>query len=185
MRLSWNEIRSRAARFAKEWQSAAYEKGETQSFYNDFFAVFGVQRRTVARYEQHVKKLDSSSGYMDLFWPGMLMIEQKSAGRNLSRAHDQAGEYFDALKPHERPRYILLSDFQAFELRDLGERAAHPRLRWLISTIQTSCRPVCARHIEPSTAPWIDCIDAGVLTPSVSGWNTCSTDTRKCASPCW
>ncbi len=37
MRLSWNEVRARAARFADEWQNAAYEKGETQSFYNAFF----------------------------------------------------------------------------------------------------------------------------------------------------
>ena len=56
MRLSWNEIRARAAVFAEEWQTAAYEKGETQSFYNDFFHIFGVRRRTVARYEEHVKK---------------------------------------------------------------------------------------------------------------------------------
>jgi len=45
--LSWNEIRTRAAAFAKEWQDAACEKGETQSFYNDFFDIFGVRRRTV------------------------------------------------------------------------------------------------------------------------------------------
>ena len=32
MRLSWNEIRARAAAFAREWADAAYEKGETQSF---------------------------------------------------------------------------------------------------------------------------------------------------------
>ena len=37
MRLSWNEIRARAADFAREWADAAYEKGETQSFYNNFF----------------------------------------------------------------------------------------------------------------------------------------------------
>ena len=56
MRLSWNEIRTRAAVFAEEWQDAAYEKGETQSFYNDFFNIFGKRRRDVARFEEHVKK---------------------------------------------------------------------------------------------------------------------------------
>lgn len=122
MRLSWNEIRARAAKFADLWQAAAYEKGETQSFYNDFFEVFGVQRRTVARYEQHVAKLDNRSGYIDLFWPGVLIVEQKSAGRNLEAAKEQAGEYFDALSENERPRYILVSDFQVFNLYDLDER---------------------------------------------------------------
>ena len=42
MRLSWNEIRVRAAAFVKEWRNAADEKGETHSFYNDFFDIFGV-----------------------------------------------------------------------------------------------------------------------------------------------
>jgi len=122
MRLSWNEVRARAAVFAEDWKDTARERGETQSFYNAFFRVFGVQRRSVARYEAHVAKLDNRSGFIDLFWPGMLLIEQKSAGRDLSKAYEQAGEYFDALPERERPRFILVSDFQTFELHDLDER---------------------------------------------------------------
>ena len=52
MRLSWNDVRARAATFADDWRDAAYEKGETQSFYNEFFRVFGVfgeRRHNVAR----------------------------------------------------------------------------------------------------------------------------------------
>ncbi len=122
MRLSWNEVRARAAKFADDWRDAAYEKGETQSFYNDFFEVFGVRRRSVARYEEHVTKLNDRSGYIDLFWPRVLIVEQKSAGRDLERAYGQAGEYFDALRERDRPRFVLVSDFQTFELRDLDER---------------------------------------------------------------
>ena len=122
MRLSWNEMRTRAATFAKEWREAAYEKGETRSFYNNFFDIFGVRRRTVARYEKHVKRFDSSSGYIDLFWPCVLLVEQKSAGRDLTKAYGQAGDYFDALPERDRLRYILASDFQTFELHDLDER---------------------------------------------------------------
>ena len=122
MRLSWNEVRARAGAFAHDWRDAAYEKGETQSFYNAFFRVFGVQRRSVARYEAHVAKLDNRSGFIDLFWPGVLLVEQKSAGRDLKAAYEQAGEYFDALAERDRPRYILVSDFQSFELHDLDER---------------------------------------------------------------
>ena len=124
MRLSWNEVRARAAAFAEDWKDAAYEKGETQSFYNAFFDVFGVRRRNVARYEAHVAKLDNRSGFIDLFWPGVLLVEQKSAGRDLRKAYEQAGEYFDALPERERPRFILVSDFQTFELHDLDEREA-------------------------------------------------------------
>ena len=114
-------MRARAARFAGEWRDAAYEKGETQSFYNAFFEIFDVRRRSVARYEQHVRKLDNRTGFIDLFWPGVLIVEQKSAGRDLARAYGQAGEYFDSLSERDRQRYILVSDFQSFELRDLDE----------------------------------------------------------------
>ncbi|MCY4382164.1 MAG: class I SAM-dependent DNA methyltransferase [Nitrospinae bacterium] len=113
----------RAARFARTWAGAAYEKGETQSFYNDFFHIFGVQRRSVARYEERVELLDNRRGYIDLFWPRVLLVEQKSEGRDLERAYGQAGEYFDALPERERPGHILVSDFQTFELYDLDERA--------------------------------------------------------------
>ena len=122
MRLSWNEIRARAGNFARQWLNAGYEKGETQSFYNDFFHIFGVRRESVARYEERVEKLDDTSGFIDLFWPGVLIVEQKSAGRDLSAAYEQAGGYFDALTESERPRYILVSDFQRFELHDLLQR---------------------------------------------------------------
>ncbi|HUG45603.1 MAG TPA: type IIL restriction-modification enzyme MmeI, partial [Sphingomicrobium sp.] len=55
MRLQWSEIRARAAEFAERHKSAHYEKGESQTFYNDFFDCFGVSRRQVAAYEQRVR----------------------------------------------------------------------------------------------------------------------------------
>ena len=122
MRLSWNEIRVRAKNFSDEWKDAHYEKGETQSFYNDFFEVFGVKRRQVGRYEEAVKDLKGNSQFIDLFWPGMLIVEQKSAGRDLGKAESQAFRYFDILKKSQQPRYIMVCDFQHFQLRDLAKR---------------------------------------------------------------
>ncbi|MDE2893011.1 MAG: N-6 DNA methylase [Chloroflexota bacterium] len=119
MAIALNKLRISAAAFASEWADAEYEKAETQSFYNDFFAIFDVKRRSVARYEEHVKRLDNSNGYIDLFWPKVLLVEQKSAGRSLATARTQAFEYFDALSESERPRYLLLCDFQNWELVDL------------------------------------------------------------------
>ena len=122
MRLSWPEIRARAAAFAADWQTATYEKGETQSFYNAFFAMFGVERRRVGIFEQNVRKLDGRSGFIDLFWPGTLLVEQKSAGRSLAAARAQALDYINALPPSDQPKFLLLSDFQSFELVDLESR---------------------------------------------------------------
>jgi len=122
MRLSWNEIRVRAKTFSDEWKDAHYEKGETQSFYNDLFEVFGLKRRQVGRYEEAVKDLKGNSQFIDLFWPGMLIVEQKSEGRDLTKAEIQAFRYFDLLKEAQQPRYILVCDFQHFQLRDLSDR---------------------------------------------------------------
>ncbi len=121
MRLSWNEIRSRAAEFARKWEGAGYEKGETQLFYRDFFDVFGMSVRRVATFEEPVKLLGDKRGFIDLFWKGVLLVEQKSAGRDLGKAKTQALSYFPGLKDTDLPRYILLSDFQTFELYDLDE----------------------------------------------------------------
>lgn len=121
MHLSWNEIRVRAARFAEEWKDAYYERGESQTFYNEFFEVFGMTRRRVASFEEPVKLLGDKRGFLDLFWRGVLLVEQKSAGRDLARAKQQALDYFPGLKEHELPRYVLVSDFQNFELYDLDE----------------------------------------------------------------
>lgn len=54
MPLSFNEIRTRAAKFAKDWENAHYENGQTQTFYNEFFEVFGKARKNVAVYEKQL-----------------------------------------------------------------------------------------------------------------------------------
>jgi hypothetical protein len=119
MRLRWDEIKRRAKAFSEEWQDAHYEKGETQSFYNDFFDIFGIKRRTVAVYEQRVKLLDNKQGFIDLFWPRTLLVEQKSAGLKLGRAQGQALDYLHGVHATEQPRYILTCNFQQWELLDL------------------------------------------------------------------
>lgn len=125
MPLSWNEIHLRALKFSEDWKDAKFEQADKQTFYNDFFEVFGQRRRNVSIYEQKVSKLDNSTGYIDLFWPGTLIVEHKSAGRNLQKAREQASDYFLSLKEREKPRYILLSDFQTFEFFDLEEQEEH------------------------------------------------------------
>jgi len=98
-----------------------YERGDAQTFYNEFFEVFGVTRRRVASFEEPVKRLGDARGFIDLFWKGVLLVEHKSAGRDLVLAKQQALDYFPGLKEHELPRYLLISDFQTFELYDLDE----------------------------------------------------------------
>ena len=87
MRLSWDDVRVRVAAFADEWRDVTYEKGKTQSFYNGFFDVFGIRRRSVAHYECHAKKLDKNYGFIDFFIPMHLIVEQESAARDLEKVY--------------------------------------------------------------------------------------------------
>ncbi len=125
MALSWNEIRSRAISFSKAWEDESREHAESQSFWNDFFDVFGISRKRVASFEEPVKKLGDKRGRIDLFWKGTLLVEHKSKGRNLDKAYTQAIEYFPGLKENELPKYILVSDFGIFRLYDLEENETH------------------------------------------------------------
>ncbi|MFB1011866.1 MAG: class I SAM-dependent DNA methyltransferase, partial [Thiopseudomonas sp.] len=125
MPLSWNEIKSRALAFSKEWESEASENAEAKSFWDDFFHIFGISRRRVASFELPVKKLGDKQGFIDLFWKGVLLVEHKSRGRDLDKAHTQALDYFPGLKEHELPRYVLVSDFARFRLHDLEEDTSH------------------------------------------------------------
>lgn len=118
-RLSWNEIKLRAINFSREHKTARYEKGETQTFYNEFFNVFGITRRRVATFEEPARKLGDKKGFIDLFWRGTLIIEQKSQGRDLTRAYGQALDYFPGIEEADLPRFVLVSDFQNFVLHDL------------------------------------------------------------------
>jgi len=122
MALSWNEIKDRALKFSNEWADEKKERAEKDSFWNDFFNVFGISRRRVATFEEPVKKLDDRQGFIDLFWKGTLLVEHKSKGRDLDAAFEQATDYFYGIKEHELPKYVLVSDFDKFKLYDLDEK---------------------------------------------------------------
>lgn len=121
MALSWNEIKERAIAFSKEWENDFNEDAEAKSFMDDFFNVFGLPRRRVASFETFVRKEDGKQGFIDLLWKGNLLIEFKSRGKDLGKAHQQAKDYFPGLKDHELPKYILVSDFERFKLYDLED----------------------------------------------------------------
>jgi len=124
MPLSWNEIKSRALKFSKEWSDAANEDSQAKPFLISFFEVFGITNRRVATFEHAVKKYDGR-GKIDLFWPGILLVEMKSRGKDLDRAFTQAMDYFPGIKERELPRYVLVCDFSRFRLHDLSEDAVN------------------------------------------------------------
>jgi len=99
------------------------EQAEKQTYWNEFFNVFGIRRRVVASFEEPVKNLSGQYGYIDLFWPRVLLVEHKSFGKDLGRAESQAFRYIHDLaregRENEIPRYVIVSDFARIALHDL------------------------------------------------------------------
>lgn len=117
---NWNAIEARAREFVEKWTGETYERGESQSFWSDFLTVFGIDRkRAGVFFEYRTRKLSGAPGFVDLFWPGRLVAEQKSAGRDLNVAMKQALDYLPAMPDHELPRAVVVSDFQTFDLARL------------------------------------------------------------------
>lgn len=85
--------------------------------------MFGIRRRVVASFEEPVKNISGDYGYIDLFWPGVVLVEHKSPGKDLSKAGSQAFRYIQDLaregRTNEIPRYVIVSDFARIALHDL------------------------------------------------------------------
>lgn len=119
MALSIRDMRSNAHKFVQNYNEAYKENAESQSFLNDFFAIFGISRRRVASFEQPVKVDEKGTKRIDLFWPGVLLVEMKSQGHNLDAAYEQGMGYFQGIKDKDLPRYVLACDLNIFRLFDL------------------------------------------------------------------
>jgi hypothetical protein len=132
MIVDWAEIRRRANEFAADWRGVEEERAEAQTFWNEFFAIFGRRRRDVAGFEVRVRGTRKKrQGRIDLLWPGTLLAEHKSQGEPLDRASLQAHDYINDLVKDGRepdvPRYVIVSDFARIVLHDLeADSAALP-----------------------------------------------------------
>ena len=132
--IDWDKIRQRAAKFVKEWQSESRETAESQTFWNQFFEIFGRQRRGLALYEYHARNLRDSvqkaltgmdggaRGRIDMLWPGVLAVEHKSAGKDLAAGREQLLNYIGGLPDDKKPRYGLVCDFANFRLLDIEQQ---------------------------------------------------------------
>jgi hypothetical protein len=126
MGLNWNEIKSRAMLFSKTWADARHEDSEAKPFWIDFFEIFGITNKRVGTFELHVKKLGGKRGFMDLFWPGVLLVEHKSRDEDLDVAVDQALDYLHNVAERDLPQLVVVCDFARFRVHRLatGEKLA-------------------------------------------------------------
>lgn len=125
MGLNWNEIKSRALLFSKTWADACNEDSQAKPFWIDFFEIFGITNKRVATFELNVKKLGGAQGFVDLFWPGVLLVEHKSRGKSLDDAVDQALGYLHNLPERDLPQLVVVCDFARFRVQRLASGKTH------------------------------------------------------------
>jgi hypothetical protein len=157
MPLSWNEIKSRAITFSKEWENSTQENAEAQEFLIDFLNVFGISRRRVATFEHKVKKLNDAEGYIDLLWKGNLLVEMKSRGKDLEKAYKQAKEYCHGLLDYELPKQIIISDFHDFHVYDENGNKSEFILPKFINHVQVFSQIAGYEKLHRSCAGTIPC----------------------------
>ncbi|MEL6495046.1 MAG: DNA methyltransferase, partial [Cyanobacteria bacterium J06623_7] len=105
------------------------EKGEAQIFLDRFFQAFGHQgvREVGADCEYVVTKgsKKGKTGFADLVWKPRVLIEMKTQGEDLSKHYRQAFNYWTRIVPN-RPRYVMLCNFDLFHIYDFNSQVDEP-----------------------------------------------------------
>ncbi|HTB22202.1 MAG TPA: DNA methyltransferase [bacterium] len=118
--LGINEIRQRAAKFVVEWGDAKEEDSEAKPFWIALLAVYGISPRRIVTFEAKIKRKKSGTGKIDVFIPGLLLVEHKSRGLDLDIAWEQAKGYVADIKDdRDLPRWVIVSDFARFWVYDM------------------------------------------------------------------
>ncbi|MBM9505462.1 class I SAM-dependent DNA methyltransferase [Actinacidiphila acididurans] len=104
------------------------EKGEAQVFLDRLFRAFGHDgvREAGATLEMRIKKRNQrGTAFADLMWKPRCLIEMKKVGTNLKRHYRQAFDYWVQAVP-DRPRYVMLSNFDEFWIYDFDQQLDEP-----------------------------------------------------------
>lgn len=104
-----------AQRFADKFADISSERQHAQNFWRELFgSVCGVADviGSGIEFERPVRSSTTGRvGFIDVFWPGVLLAEHKSTGKDLASAEQQARDYLISLEARERPPVVIVSDF--------------------------------------------------------------------------
>jgi hypothetical protein len=105
---------------ASKYAKITSEKQFAQTFWRDLFQqLCGVDDllATGIEFEYPVRSHESGTiKFIDVLWPGIVLVEHKSAGESLDKAEQQARDYLISLEAAKRPPVIILSDFAKFRI---------------------------------------------------------------------
>lgn len=106
--------------FSEKYAKITSEKQFAQTFWRDLFQqLCGVDDllATGIEFEYPVRSHESGTiKFIDVLWPGVVLVEHKSAGESLDKAEQQARDYLISLEAVKRPPVIILSDFASFRI---------------------------------------------------------------------
>lgn len=132
------EQKTAAKQFAAHWATRGDEKQDTQSFWLSLLqSVYGVEGPAQFIQFEVPVKLDHVS-YIDGFIPATrVLIEQKSANVDLRRGsrqsdgsmltpYQQARRYAAYLPHNQNPRWIVVCNFQQFQIHDMNRPNDEP-----------------------------------------------------------
>jgi len=138
---SGEEIQAALQGFVRRWQSyAGTERSEAQTFLNELFECFGTSRIDVGAKFEDFQASASGSGFMDLHWPEVVIVEMKRPSRSIVQsAQDQVMRYWreSAVEALDQPaaRYVVVCSFQRFEIWEPGRFPMRPRLTFEIEEL--------------------------------------------------
>jgi methylase of polypeptide subunit release factors len=105
------------------------EKGEGQIFLEHLFQAFGHAglREAGAVLEARMRRGTGRrrTSFADCVWKPRVLIEMKKAGEPLGRHYEQALEYWFRAVP-DRPRYVVLCNFDEFWIYDFNHQIEEP-----------------------------------------------------------
>ena len=105
------------------------ERSQAQIFLDKFFQAFGHQGalQAGAEYEVAIKKgsKKGKTGFADLVWKPRVLIEMKKQGEDLGKHYRQAFNYWTRIVPN-RPRYVMLCNFDRFWIYDFDNQVDEP-----------------------------------------------------------
>ena len=113
------------------------EKGEAQVFCDRLFRAFGHEgyKEAGAMLEYRIKKASSKgTSFADLIWKPRLLIEMKKGGEKLQLHVRQAFDYWVNAVPN-RPRYVVLCNFNEFWIYDFDRQLDEPVDRVLLKEL--------------------------------------------------
>ena len=115
--LSNDEMKYRADNFIKKHKSDKSEKSQAQSYWKDFFDIFGVDANQIGEFEfPVVRESTGKPGFIDYYWRDKLIIEHKSLGKDLDKAFEQAIDYYNSLpKKHNKQNISLFQTLKTYD----------------------------------------------------------------------